>query len=169
MTEESASSLLLHEFTPQQCSTMFYTKPTAEFAERAHKLRAALKAAALLTQDQRGVKLAELRNSLRDLMASVKDGHGVRPDGTILHPASQETVWFDTAGTHTTCTSHLEAEVKHTLTRRAAGRDGARMASSRLLEEYQIKLDRYALLAAIAEKQFLDVWRPVAPWSCPWC
>ena len=71
---------------------MFYTKPPAEFAERAHKLRAALKAAASLTQDQRGVKIAELRNSLRDLMASVKDGHGVRPDGTILHPASQETV-----------------------------------------------------------------------------
>jgi hypothetical protein len=80
-------------------------------------------------------------------MASVKGGHGVRPDGTILHPTSQETVWFDTAGTHTTCTSHLEAKVKHTLTRRAAGRGGARMASSRLLEEYQIKLDRYALLA----------------------
>jgi hypothetical protein len=30
------------------------------------------------------------------------------------------------------------------------------------LEEYQIKLDRYALLAAIVEKQFLDGWRPVA-------
>jgi len=167
VTEESASSLLLDEFTPQQCSTMFYTKPTAEFAERAHKLRAALKAAASLTQDQRGVKIAELRNSLRDLMASVKDDRGVRPDGTILHPASQETVWFDTAGTHTTCTSHLEAEVKHTLTRRAAGRDGACMTSSRLLEEYQIKLDRYALLAAIAEKNFLDGWRPVAPLVLP--
>jgi hypothetical protein len=167
VTEESASSLLLDEFTPQQCSTMFYTKPTAEFAERTHKLRAALKAAASLTQDQRGGKIAELRISLRDLMASVKDGHGVRPDGTILHPASQETVWFDTAGTHTTCTSHLEAEVKHTLARRAAGRDGARMPSSRLLEEYQIKLDRYALLATIAERQFLDGWRPMAPLVLP--
>ena len=41
------------------------------------------------------------------------------------------------------------------------------MASSRLLEEYQIKLDRYALLAAIAEKQFLDGWRPVAPLVLP--
>ncbi len=37
------------------------------------------------------------------------------------------------------------------------------MASSRLLEEYQINLDRYALLAANAEKHFLDGWRPVAP------
>ena len=143
------------------------TKPPVEFAERTHKLREALKAAASLPQDQRGVKIAELRHSLQDLMASVKGGHGVRPDGTILHPASQETVWFDTAGTHTTCTSHLEAEVKHTFARRAAGRDGARMASSRLLEEYQIKLDRYALLAAIAEKQFLDGWRPVAPLVLP--
>ena len=167
VTEETASSLLLDEFTAEQCSTMFYTKPPVEFAERTHQLRVALKAAASLPQDQRGVKIAELRNSLQDLMASVKGGHGVRPDGTILHPASQETVWFDTAGTHTTCTSHLEAEVKHTLTRRAAGRDGARMVSSRLLEEYQIKLDRYALLAAIAEKQFLDGWRPVAPLVLP--
>ena len=77
MTEESASSLLLDEFTPQQCSTMFYTKPTAEFAERTHKLRAALKAAASLTQDQRGVKIAELRHSLQDLMASVKGAGGL--------------------------------------------------------------------------------------------
>ncbi len=30
-----------------------------------------------------------------------------------------------------------------------------------VLEEYQIKLDRYALLATIAEKQFLDGWRPL--------
>ncbi len=41
------------------------------------------------------------------------------------------------------------------------------MASSRLLEEYQIKLDRYALLAAITERQFLDGWRPVAPLVLP--
>jgi hypothetical protein len=91
----------------------------------------------------------------------------VRPDGTILHPTSQEAVWFDTAGTHTTCTSHLEAEVKHTLTRRAASRDGARMASSRLLTDYQIKLDRCALLAAIPKKQFLDGWRPVVALVLP--
>ncbi len=81
VTEETASSLLLDEFIAEQCSTMFYTKPPVEFAERTHKLREALKAA----EDQRGVKLAELRASLRDLMASVKGGHGVRPDGTILH------------------------------------------------------------------------------------
>ncbi len=92
VTEETASSLLLDEFTADQCSTMFYTKPTVEFAERTHKLREALKAASSLPQDQRGVKTAELRHSLQDLMTSVKGGHGVRPDGTILHPASQETV-----------------------------------------------------------------------------
>ena len=108
-------------------------------------------------------RLAELRGSLRELMDSVKGGHSVRPDGTILHPASQETVWFDTAGTHTTCKSHLVTEHKHALSRRAAGRDGARMASARLLEEHRIKLDRYALLAAIAQRQLLDGLRPVAP------
>jgi hypothetical protein len=68
VTEETASSLLLDEFTAG--STMFYTKPKVEFAERTHKLREALKAAASLPQDQRRVKIAELRHSLQDLMAS---------------------------------------------------------------------------------------------------
>jgi hypothetical protein len=103
-------------------------------------------------------------------MASVKDGHGVHPDGTILHPALQETVWFDKACTHTTCMSHLEAEVKHhTITRRATGRDGARMPFSRLLEEYQIKLDRYSSSPRSLRGSYLTVcaWWP--PWFCPWC
>ena len=167
MTEETAPDLLLDEFTVEECSTMFYTNPTAEFAQRTHEVLEALKAATSLPQDQRAARLAELRGSLRELMDSIKGGHSVRPDGTILHPASQETVWFDTAGTHTTCTSHLVAEHKHTLARRAAGRDGARMASARLLEEYRIKIDRYALLAAIAERQLLDGMRPVAPLVLP--
>ncbi len=41
------------------------------------------------------------------------------------------------------------------------------MASSRLLEEYQIKLGRHAQRAAIAEKQFFDGWRHVAPLILP--
>ncbi len=100
-------------------------------------------------------------------MDSVKGGHSVRPDGTILHPASQKTVWFDTAGTHTTCKSHLVTEHIHTLSRRAAGHSGARMASARLLEEHRIKLDRYALLAAIVQRLLLDGMRPVAPLLLP--
>ncbi len=167
VTEETAPDLLLDEFTVEECSTMFYTNPTAEFAQRTHEVLEALRAATSLPQDQRAARLAELRGSLRELMDSIKGGHSVRPDGTILHPASQETVWFDTAGTHTTCKSHLVAEHKHTLARRAAGRDGARMASARLLEEYRIKIDRYALLAAIAERQLLDDMRPVAPLVLP--
>ena len=167
MTEETAPDLLLDEFTAEECSVMFYTNPTAEFAQRTHELLEALKAVNSLPQDERPARLAELRGSLRELMDSVKGGHSVRPDGTILHPASQETVWFDTAGTHTTCKSHLVTEHKHTLSRRAAGRDGARMASARLLEEHRIKLDRYALLAAIAQRQLLDGMRPVAPLVLP--
>jgi hypothetical protein len=136
-----------------ECSTMFYTKPTVEFAERIHKLREALKAAALLPQDQRGVKIAELRHYL----------HDPRPHGIC-----QAYGW-----TGPSCTprrrklfgSMLRAPTPPL--RLTSSRDGARMASSKLMEEYQIKLDRYALLAAIAEKQFLDGWRPVAPLVLP--
>ncbi len=53
VTEETASSLLLDEFTAEQCSAMFYTKPPVEFAERTHKLHAVLKAAASLPQDRK--------------------------------------------------------------------------------------------------------------------
>ena len=41
------------------------------------------------------------------------------------------------------------------------------MMSNRLLEEHRLKLDRYALLAAIAERQCLDGMRPVAPLILP--
>jgi hypothetical protein len=54
--------------------------------------------------------------------------------------------------TYTTCKSHLKNELKLTRDRCAAGKAGVRMMSSRLLEEHRLKLDRYALLAAIAER-----------------
>jgi hypothetical protein len=44
-----------------------------------------------------------------------------------------QSVWFDVAGVHTTCKTHLKNELK--LTRDSAGKDGARMMSRRLLEE----------------------------------
>ncbi len=54
-----------------------------------------MQAAAALPQDQRSGKLDELRSTLHGLISSVKEGHNVRPDGTILHPLAQRTVWFD--------------------------------------------------------------------------
>jgi hypothetical protein len=84
VTEEIAPDLLLDEFTAEECSIMFYTDPTVEFAQRTHELLEALTAATLLPQAQHAPRLAELRGSLGELMDSVKGGRSVRPDGTCL-------------------------------------------------------------------------------------
>ena len=107
---------------------MFHSKPPVVFTDKVHALRKDMQAAAALPQDQRSGKLAELRSTLHGLISSVKEGHNVRPDGTILHgdPLTQRTVWFDVAGVHTACKSHLKNELKFTRDRCASGKAGVR-------------------------------------------
>ena len=116
---------------------------------------------------KREAKLIELDERLQELRDSVVDGHGLRLDGTILHPASGEQVWFDVSAVHTTCKTHLKGEVKATLERRVAGREGASRQSAALMEGYQGKLDRYPLLAAMVERQVLAGLRSAAPLILP--
>ncbi len=96
-------------------------------------------------------------------------GHGLRLDGTILHPASGEQVWFDISAVHTTCKTHIKGEVKATLERRMAGREGASRQSAALTEGYQGKLDRYSLLATMrmVERQVFAGLRSAAPLILP--
>jgi hypothetical protein len=96
----------------------------------------------------------------------VVDGHGLRLDGTIQDPTSGELVWFDVSVVHTTCKTHLKDEVKLTLERRVAGEEGAGWKSAALMEAHQGKLNRYALLAAMVERQVL-AGRRTAPLILP--
>jgi hypothetical protein len=68
---------------------------------------------------------------------------------------------------HTTCKTHLKGEVKFTHERRAAGPEGAGQKSDALMEAHQGKLDRYALLAAMTQRQVLDGRRIAAPLILP--
>ena len=165
--EESTSELLLRQFTPAQCNTMFPLKAPAVLAEGARQVLKDLRAAARLPIDQREAKLAELDKQLQELRDTVVDGHGLRLDGSILHPASGEQVWFDVSAVHTTCKTHLKGEVKFTHERRAAGPEGAGQKSDALMEAHQGKLDRYALLAAMTQRQVLDGRRIAAPLILP--
>ena len=101
--EDSTSELLLRQFTPMQCSTMFPLKAPAALAGGARQMLTDLRAVAKLPIDQHEAKLVELDEQLQALRGSVVDGHGLRLDGTILHPASGEQVWFDVSVVHTTC------------------------------------------------------------------
>jgi hypothetical protein len=92
--------------------------------------------------------------------------HGLRLDGTIQDPTSGELVWFDVSVLHTTSRSHLKAEAKFSRERRAAYEKGAVWKSAALMEAYQGKLDRYALLAAMVERQVLGG-RRTAPLILP--
>ena len=76
--------------------------------------------------------MAELANSMQALLATVKNGKGLRIDGTIRHPTSCEDIWFDVSAIHTTGPTRIRAEVKLTRQRQAAGKDGARMQSAAL-------------------------------------
>ena len=165
--EDSTPELLLHQFTPTQCNTMFPRKTPTALAKGARQALMDLRVAAELPADQREPKLAELDARLQELRDSVVDGHGLRLDGTILHPASGEQVWFDVSAVHTTCKTHLKNEVKSTRERRVAGKEGAGRQSGTLMEAYQDKLDRYALLGAMVERQVLSGLRTAAPLVLP--
>ena len=94
------------------------------------------------------------------------DGHGLRLDGTIQDPTSGELVWFDVSAVHTTSRSYLKHEAKYSRERRAANEKGAAWKSAALMEAHQEKLDRYALLAAMVERQVLGG-RRTAPLILP--
>ena len=100
-------------------------------------------------------------------MESVEDGAGLRLDGTLSHLPSGEQVWYDTTTLHTTCSTKLTAELAFTRKRQAAGKEGKDMQSAGLMAVHQTKLDRYALLAALAERQALDGLRSTAPIILP--
>jgi hypothetical protein len=146
---------------------MFSLKAPAALAEGARQVLADLRAAAALPADLREAKLDVCDARLQQLRDSVVDGHGLRLDGTILHPASGEQVWFDVSAVHTTCKTHLKNEVKSTRERRVAGKEGAGRQSGTLMEAYQDKLDRYALLGAMVERQVLSGLRTAAPLVLP--
>ena len=61
----------------------------------------------------------------------------------------------------------LTAELAVTRKRQAAGKEGKDMQSAGLMAVHQTKLDRYALLAALAERQALDGLRSTAPIILP--
>ncbi len=73
-------------------------------------------------------------------------------------PASGEQVWYDHGRAH-----HLF----HQDQGGAGKEEGKKMVSAGLMATHQKKLDRYALLAALAERQTQDGMRTSAPMILP--
>ena len=165
--EETTAELLLHQFTQQQCQTMFPKHVKIKPAEQARQLELELREAAKLAPAEREAKLRELDERTQLLIDSVEDGCGLRLDGTLTHPPSGQQIWYDTTTVHTTCRSKIKKELALTRNRRAAGKEGKDMQSAGLMAVHQKKLDRYALLAALAERQVLDGLRIAVPAILP--
>ena len=165
--EETTAELLLHQFTQQQCQTMFPKHAKIKPAEQARQLELELREAAKLAPAERDAKLRELDERTQLLIDSVEDGCGLRLDGTLTHPPSGQQIWYDTTTVHTTCRSKIKKELALTRNRRAAGKEGKDMQSAGLMAVHQKKLDRYALLAALAERQVLDGLRIAVPAILP--
>jgi len=170
VTEDSTEDMLLQQYSAGQCSTMFPLSTPAKLAEEARRLQLDLRAACGLPPDQQDKKRPELAGRLLELMDQVKNGRGLRLDGTITHLASNQQVWYDVTATHSTAYTLLKQELKLTRERLQAlqdGKDVAGMCSAALLGAYHDKLDRYALLAAIVERQVLDKVRSSVPLILP--
>ena len=165
--EETTPELLLHQFSLEQCQAMFPKRAKVKLAAQARELERGLRVAATLAPAEREAKQRELSVMLEALMESVEDGAGLRLDGTLSHLPSGEQVWYDTTTVHTTCSTKLTAELALTRKRQAAGKEGKDMQSAGLMAVHQTKLDRYALLAALAERQALDGLRSTAPIILP--
>ena len=165
--EETTPELLLHQFSPEQCNAMFPKRAKVKMAVQARRLERELRAAAKLAPAEREAKQRELGEQLETLMESIEDGGGLRLDGTLSHLPSGEQIWYDTTTVHTTCHTKLTKELTLTRKRQAAGKEGKNMQSAGLMAVHQAKLDRYALLAALAERQALDGLRAAAPTILP--
>ena len=146
---------------------MFPKHPKRRLAAEARQLERELRAAAVLPSTEREAKQHELGEQLETLMVSIADGAGLRLDGTLSHLPSGEQVWYDTTTAHTACSTKLTAELALTRKRRLAGKEGKDMQSAGLLTVHQNKLDRYALLAALVERQVLQGLRTAAPSILP--
>jgi hypothetical protein len=170
VTEQTAAKLLLDEFTPQQCRTMFPRYITVDMAERSRILEAAFKAARDLPPLQKEAELRRLNVELQKLLNAVEDGHSLSMDGMIEHEASGEVVWYDASAIHTTAHSNFDAELSLTRRRMAAGKEGSKVQSEALLVAHNEKRTRYSLLNAIVERQVArecDVPRPSTSLSSP--
>jgi hypothetical protein len=161
--EETTPELLLHQFSLEQCQAMFPKRAKVKLAAQARELERELRAAATLAPAEREAKQRELSVQLKALVESVEDGAGLRLDGTLSHLPSGEQVWCDTTTVHTMCSTKLMAELALTRKRQAADKESKDMQSAGLMAVHQTKLDRYALLAALAERQALDGLRSTAP------
>ena len=167
VTEQTAAKLLLDEFTPQQCRTMFPRYITVDMAERSRILEAAFKSARDLPPSQKEAELRRLNVELQQLLNDVKDGHSLSMDGMIEHEASGEVVWYDASAIHTTAHSSFDAELSLTRRRMAAGKEGAKVQSEALLVAHNEKRTRYSLLNAIVERQVAEGMRRAAPLFLP--
>ena len=112
-----------------------------QLSHKSRQLRDDLRDAAKLPPSERENKLRDLKQRFEPLLQSIKNGKGLRIDGTIMHPASGEVVWYDTTSVHSTCKKYLTAEVSLTRKRLNAGKE-----ATKLRQAHKRKLDRYARL-----------------------
>jgi hypothetical protein len=97
--EETTAELLLHQFTQQQCQTMFPKQVKIKPAEQARQLERELREAAKLVPAEREAKLHELDERTQLLLDSTEDGCGLRLEGTADAPSGQQ-IWYDTTTVH---------------------------------------------------------------------
>ena len=72
VTEQTAAKLLLDEFTPQQCRTMFPRYITVNLAERSRTLEAAFKSARDLPPPQKEAELRRLNVEVQQLLNAAR-------------------------------------------------------------------------------------------------
>jgi hypothetical protein len=151
VSEASAPELLLNEFTALQCSSMFHSKPPVVFTDKVHALRKDMQARPL--SPRTSARANSLRSDLPCTVSSApsKEATTFAPTAQYYTLSRREPCGLTWLGSTPPAspTSRMNSNSRATdvlLARPVC------MMSSRLLEEHRLKLDRYALLAAIAER-----------------
>ena len=173
--EPDTFSLLLGQFSREECRRIFPKVASAEHKAIFSATNKALEAAATegLSQAQRQ---AIIQQQINLLPVPKTDQVGLRIDITIEDPATGETKWIDVTAIHTTSPSYTSKEFK-ALKKRAQTAAIAQHAklpdpslaeqSPNIADRAQDKRNKYARLLLVAKKQFKEGKRPSLPEFVP--
>lgn len=172
-SEPDSHSLLLGEFSKQECRRLFPKFPSAEYKEQFGALVNIFDNEDL-TPEVKRLAIQKLAESFPPI--NPKDSTGLRLDIAFENPFTGESKWVDVSVVHTTAASYVSKEFKHTSRRFASASATMDKSFSELLlsdpsptlmDRAYSKSEKYARLVLVAKKQVLEKKRSTCPAFTP--
>jgi hypothetical protein len=177
--EPDSHSLLLGEFTKQDCRRLFPKQASKRYKVAFDKLVHAFdEVSAPYCTMSKTEKDSLLRQCL-DALPALPDANsvGLRVDLSLESLETGEVKWVDVAGVHTTANSYIGRETEIVFTRRLAMAEHLAQRNPRqslkvgpsptVAEKAKAKTEKYSRLMLVAKKQLHEGKRPIMPEFCP--